>query len=130
MTMLAKHVVVVDDDHDILAVTKKMFENEGFLVHGFTEPAKALAHAKDCKECGVVITDLRMPAMNGFQLVRALRESRPEISVVLMTATEKTSREWQQTLPSTMIDQFLTKPFSKLQLVEAIEKCVPTMNIS
>jgi CheY-like chemotaxis protein len=107
-----------------------ILERNGYMVHGFTDPVEALTHGKDCKECGIVITDLRMPVMNGFQLVRALRESRPEISVVLMTATETNSREWRQTLPSTMVDQFLTKPFSKLQLVEAIEKCVPIMSIS
>jgi CheY-like chemotaxis protein len=122
--------MVVDDDHDLLAVTKMILERNGYMVHGFTDPVEALTHGKDCKECGIVITDLRMPVMNGFQLVRALRESRPEISVVLMTATETNSREWRQTLPSTMVDQFLTKPFSKLQLVEAIEKCVPIMSIS
>jgi two-component system, NtrC family, C4-dicarboxylate transport response regulator DctD len=124
MSLLARHVVVVDDNHDILAVTKKMLENKGYLVHDFTEPVKALAHAKDCKECGVVITDLRMPKMNGLQLIRELKESRPDMKAVLMTATEIKKEEWQQTLPSAKVDQFLTKPFNSVNLVEAIEKCL------
>jgi CheY-like chemotaxis protein len=123
MSSLLKHVMVVDDDHDVLNVTKMMLKNKGYQVHGFTGPVKALAHAKDCKECGVVITDLQMPVMNGFQLVRELRKSRPEIRVVLMTATEINSKEWQQPLPSINVDQFLAKPFDSVRLAEAISAC-------
>lgn len=125
MPLLLQHVLVVDDDHDLLAVTKMTLERNGYVVHGFTDPVEALTHGKDCKECGIVITDLRMPVMNGFQLVRALRESHPDIKVVLMTAHEINQVEWQRTLPSTKIDQFLTKPFDTIKLVEALEKCVP-----
>jgi two-component system response regulator YesN len=124
MALLVRHVVVVDDNHDILSVTKKMLENKGYQVHGFTEPVKALAHAKDCKECGVVITDLRMPEMNGLQLIRELKESRPDMKAVLMTAFQVNQEEWLQTLPSAKVDQFLIKPFDSVRLVEALEKCV------
>jgi two-component system C4-dicarboxylate transport response regulator DctD len=80
MALLERHIVVVDDNHDILAVTKKMLENKDYKIHDFTEPVKALAHAKDCKECGVIITDLRMPEMNGLQLIRELKKSRPSMA--------------------------------------------------
>lgn len=122
--------MVVDDDYDSLTVTRMVLERNGYVVHGFTDPVMALTHGKDCKECGIVITDLRMPFMNGFQLIIALRESRPEIGVLLMTATEINSGEWLEALPSTLVDQILTKPFSKLQLLEAIKKCVPVMIVS
>lgn len=124
MSMLAQQVVVVDDDPDILIITKKMLEKQGYVVHGFSEPVKALTHAINCKECGVVITDLRMPDMNGCQLIRELKNSRPDMKVVLMTAHEINQEEWQQTLPSTKVDQFLTKPFNSTKLVEAIEMCI------
>ncbi|HLG37938.1 MAG TPA: response regulator [Nitrososphaera sp.] len=117
--------MVVDDESDMLTVIKKMLENKGYEIHGFTEPEKALTHAKDCKECGIVITDIRMPTMNGFQLIRELKKMRPEIKVVLMTAFEINQKEWQQIMPTTKVDQFLTKPFNSEKLVEAIENCVP-----
>ena len=125
MTLLAKHVVVVDDDPDILTITRKMLEKQGYVVHGFTEPIKALTHTNDCKECVVLVTDLRMPVMNGFQLIRELKKSRPDMKVVLMTSYEINQKEWQQTLPSTKVDQFLRKPFNGDQVAEAIEKCAP-----
>ena len=77
MILSAGHIVVVDDNHHILAVTKKMLENKGYQVHNFTEPVKALAHAKDCKECGVVIRDLRTSEMSGVQLIRELKKVTP-----------------------------------------------------
>lgn len=114
--------MIVDDQRDIVTVLTQMLQKQGYPVHAFTEPLKALSHAKECKECSVVVSDVRMPHMNGFQLVRAIRQFRPEMKIVLMTAFEINQREWQQTMPSTEVDQFLTKPFTIDKLVQVIEK--------
>jgi YesN/AraC family two-component response regulator len=71
-----------------------------------------------------------MPEMNGLQLIRELKESRPDMKAVLMTATEIKQEEWQQTLPSAHVDHFLVKPFNSTKLEEAIEKCLPIMSLS
>jgi DNA-binding NtrC family response regulator len=130
MPSLEKHVMVVDDDPDIIIIMKQMLKNKGYQVHGFTEPLKALEHAQDCRDCGVMVTDLRMPQMNGFKLVRKMADSRPDMKVVLMTAYEITRQEWQLTIASTKVDQFLTKPFKASHLIEAIEKCAPLVTQS
>lgn len=130
MSTLAKHVTVVDDDHDVLAVTKIMLERNGYTVHDFTDPEDALVHAEDCKDCGILITDVRMPNMNGFQLVRALKKLRPDIKVVIMTAFEINSKEWQKILPSTKVNEFLIKPFNEVKLVAAIENYMPLLTKS
>lgn len=80
-----------------------------------------------CAECGIVISDVRMPLMNGFQLVRALKQVRKEMKVILMTAFEINPREWQKVMPDVEVDQFLIKPLKAIQLVETIEKCLPTV---
>lgn len=116
--------MIVDDDRDVVTVMKKALEREDCQVHAFTEPVKALAHAKDCKQCGIVVTDVRMPGMNGFQLVRALKELRPDVKVVVMTAFQINSEEWQRILPSTKVDQFLIKPVTVSKLLATIEKCM------
>lgn len=128
--MLAKQVMAVDDEPDLLTVMTAMLEGKGFQVHGFGDPVKALAHVNECNECGVVITDVRMPTMNGFQLIRAIKNVRPDMRVVLMTSFEINKKECQQTMPSAEVDQFLTKPFSAAQLVVAVEKCSPTVRPS
>lgn len=130
MPMLAKQVMAVDDEPDLLTVITAMLEVKGFQVHGFGDPVKALAHVNECKGCGIVITDVRMPIMNGFQLVRAIKNVRPDMRVVLMSSFEINKKECQQTMPSTQIDQFLAKPFSAVQLEVAIEKCSPTVRQS
>lgn len=123
MSFLAKQIMVVDDEPDLLMVLTTMLESKGYRVHGFIDPIKASTHVKDCKDCGILISDIRMPTINGFQLVRAVKKVRPDMKVVLMTAFEIHEKEWQKTLPSTEVDHFLTKPFDSATLVEAIEKC-------
>ena len=123
--MQLTHVMVVDDERDIVSVMTQMLEGKGYKVHGFTEPVRALAHAKNCNKCGIVISDVRMPEMNGFEFVRALKEIRREMKVILLSAFEINQREWESVMPDVEVDQFLVKPLRAKQLVETIEKCVP-----
>jgi FixJ family two-component response regulator len=68
---------VVDDEADLLAKTRMMLEKEGHKVHGFTNPVTGLNHVENgCKDCSIVISDIRMPAMSGFDLARRLKELR------------------------------------------------------
>ena len=117
--------MVVDDERDLLSVVTRMLEGNGFNVHGFSDPEKALAHVEDgsCKECWLTLTDVRMPKINGIQLTKRIKQLRPEMKLILMTAFEVHQKEWQMALPSSDIDQFLTKPLRMSDLVEAIEKC-------
>lgn len=78
----------------------------------------------------IVVSDVRIPVMNGFQLVRALGESRPDMKVVIMSAFEINKNEWQPIIPSTVVDQFLTTPFNEQQLVAGIEKCILIKKLS
>lgn len=117
--------MLVDDEPDSVRVVTAMLERKGYFVHGFTEPITALAHVKDCKECSIVISDIKMPGMNGMQLIRLIKQERPEIKVILMSAFEINQSEWQQVMPSTVVNQFLKKSFTGSQLEKAIENCVP-----
>lgn len=119
------NVLVVDDEVDIINIITMMLEKHGYVVHGFTEPEKALAYAN---ECGIIVSDIRMPDMNGFQLVRAVKKINPDIKVILMTAFEINQKEWQKSLPSTEVDAFLLKPVRVSELLEVIEKCAPVVH--
>ena len=54
-------VVLVDDNDDILQVTRKGLELHGFEVHAFNDPVEALKHVEGCKDCQVLVSDIRMP---------------------------------------------------------------------
>jgi CheY-like chemotaxis protein len=117
--------MVVDDEPDLLAVTAQLLKNAGYSVHPFTNPEKALEHVKvdDCKECSVVVSDVRMPGMTGFELVRYLKVLRPDMKIILMTAFQINREEAQIVLPSTHVDDFVNKPFRNADLIEAIKEC-------
>ena len=79
----------VDDDTDALTVTGKSLQYASFKVHVFTDPIMALQHVqKGCKYCQILISDIRMPALTGFQLVRRVKDLRPDMIVIMMTMFE------------------------------------------
>ena len=66
-TPIGKHILVVDDESDILHIIKTVLEKEGLNVLAFTSPKAALEHlGQDCKDCSLVLSDIRMPEMNGY----------------------------------------------------------------
>jgi len=109
--------MVVDDDSDVLAVTRRSLELSGFNVHAFSDAIAALSHVeKNCKECTMLVSDIRMPQMNGFQLVRRIKELRPDMKIILMTAFEINKSELESVLPSTPVNDLIKKPFSPSHL--------------
>ena len=115
--------MICDDDKDTLTTLTKGLQQSGFEVHGFSDPAVALQHVDSgCTGCEVLVTDVRMPNMNGFQLVRRIRDIRPEIKVVMMTAFEASKPEFEMVFPSMKVQGVLKKPFAPSKLVEIIKQ--------
>jgi two-component system response regulator ChvI len=63
-----------------------------------------------------------MPKMNGFDLVRRIRQIKPEIKVLLITAFEINNNEFSSVLPSIKVDGFIQKPFTPSKLVDGIRE--------
>jgi DNA-binding NtrC family response regulator len=116
--------MVVDDETDLLAIIGRILTGNGVKVHTFNDPELAIQHFKDdCTECNIVISDLRMPSMSGFELVMALKRLRPEVKIILMTAFRTNREEVQLILPNIQIDGFLNKPFRSRDLMQALADC-------
>jgi DNA-binding NtrC family response regulator len=106
-------VLILDDDFDIVTLMKIGLQHNSFNVYGFTDPALALEHfGMNAKSYDLVISDIRMPQMNGFEFIKKVKEIKPEIKVFLMTAFEINDIEFRRVLPSTRIDEFIQKPIS------------------
>jgi CheY-like chemotaxis protein len=115
-------VMVVDDSSDTLLVIKMGLVRSGYEVHDFTNPTEALTHIEQgCTKCELLVTDVRMPSMSGFELVRKVKALRPEIKVVLMTAFEVNLPELHTILPSFPADSVIRKPFMPSKLLEIIK---------
>jgi len=67
-------ILLLDDEIDLVAPFKLLLEKQGFSVLGFTEPLLALEHFQINRDkYRLVISDLRMPGMNGFEFIRMHR---------------------------------------------------------
>ena len=120
-----KHIgaVVVDDDNDICDLMRMALEREGFDVHGFTDPLLALEHFRaNCDSCNIVISDLRMPAMNGIEFLRNIKKVKPTTKVLLMSAfTIEGDPEYARLFEQTKINSYIQKPVSMRHLTQTIK---------
>src|SRR5262245_4401870 len=77
-------VAVVDDDRRILESLQNLLESADYDVRTFS-CAKALVESPYLSEIDCLISDIDMPAMDGFELLRTMRAARPELPIILIT---------------------------------------------
>lgn len=121
-----KRVMVVDDEDDIVDTIQLTLQSHGYEVGCFTSPESAIRAIRDSggDEYALVISDIRMPTMNGFEFARVVRDARPEIPIVFMTAFDINKSEFSRVFPSTSVVELITKPFSKTQLIGIVRKYI------
>jgi response regulator RpfG family c-di-GMP phosphodiesterase len=120
-------ILLLDDEFDMVTVFKRGLENQGFNVVAFAEPLLALEHFQSkSKQCALVISDIRMPKMNGFEFIKKIKEIKPEVKVFLITAFQIDDIEFRRVLPSVKIDEFIQKPISLKDLAIRIRKHINT----
>jgi CheY-like chemotaxis protein len=119
-----KKVMIVDDEPDIVAIMEISLKNWGYDVGAFTSPSRAVEEIRTDGDYALVISDVRMPGMNGFELARKVKEARPDIPLVLMTAFEINKQEFVKIFPSTFVSDLVKKPFSGVQLLALVRKYV------
>jgi len=117
------YVLLVDDEEDITSVLKQGLEKQGFRVTGFTDPLLALEHFRiNFQQYGFVISDLRMPGMNGYEFVKKARKIKQTINVFIITAFEIDEDEFRNVLQSVKIDEIIRKPISFKSLAQLIQE--------
>src|SRR3982751_4918670 len=82
---MSKRVLVVDDDESLRRVTQVQLEQAGYATTTAANGPEALALLQKAPP-DLVITDLKMPAMSGLELLRKIRTDYPEVLVVMLTA--------------------------------------------
>ncbi len=118
-------IILLDDELDIAIVLEQGLERLGFRVSGFTDPLLALEHFQiNSDQYGLVISDLRMPAMNGYEFVKNIKKIKPEVRIFLMTAFEINNNEFRKVLQAADIDEFIQKPISFKELTRMVSKYI------
>lgn len=103
-------------------MVKQGLQKYGFNIFAFTDPLMALEHFKlNIKNYNIVISDIRMPGMNGYEFVKKAKQFKKQVKVILMTAFEINDRGFYNILRSVKIDAFVQKPLSINQLRQIIE---------
>ena len=80
-----KNILVVDDEVEMTSMLRNYLTRQGYEVATASSAEQALQHL-EAHEMDLVLTDLRMDGMDGLELVRLVRDSRPETLIILMTA--------------------------------------------
>jgi two-component system, OmpR family, response regulator MprA len=114
-------VLVVDDDPTIRATVADALDLEGFPVvtaSNGQEALDALNDADDPRRPKLVLLDMRMPVLDGWQFMRAVRERRMRLAVVVMTAAAD-ARRWAREIEA---NDVLPKPFELDDLIAAVRR--------
>jgi response regulator RpfG family c-di-GMP phosphodiesterase len=123
----AYSILFLDDDFDTVTVLRRGLEIQGFNVVAFEEPLLALEHFQSkSKQFALVISDIRMSKMNGFEFIKKIKEIKPEVKVFLISSFEIDDFEFRKVLPSVKIDELIQKPISLKDLVIRIRKHIIT----
>lgn len=114
-------VLVADDEVNTTVMLQRIFEREGYAVHIVNDGVTALATAKELLP-DLILLDIRMPGMNGFDVLRALRDnaSTSAIPTILVTANAREPADVALGL-NLGADDYLYKPFAPQELVARAE---------
>ncbi len=114
-------VLVVDDDPLILRVVATVLDLEEYAVITVESAEEALAHLR-ASPCDLVVSDVMMPGMDGFELCERIRSepAHAKLPIVLLTARDSDEDRHRGTAVGG--DAYLTKPFSPLELIDEIER--------
>ncbi len=114
-------ILIVDDDENILEVIRARLEASGYRVETFPDPLEALDLLRE-EACDLIVSDVRMPQIDGIEFLRRVRQLRHGVPVILLTA--------YGTIPSAVeaikegAFDYLTKPFQGKDLVKTVERAL------
>jgi CheY-like chemotaxis protein len=119
-------VLVLDDDFDLARLVKQILQKDVFKnVFAFTDPLLALEHFRiNHKDYSLIISDIRMPVMNGFQFISEARKINPKVKILLMTAFEINDKEFARVLPKPKIDGLIRKPASSKEILSIVSTVI------
>lgn len=110
-------ILVVDDDAGIRGTVQAILEDEGYTVSSAVNGIEALESIRQARPT-LVLLDLQMPVMNGWEVLQRLRESQTGIPVVFMTAGFRAQAEAERY----SADGHLAKPFDLDDLLNVVEQ--------
>ncbi len=121
------NIMVIDDEPDVLLVLKKILSDTSYNVDTFRDPVAAMNHFYEMNRpyYDLVITDIRMPKVNGLRLYQNLKSTDRNVKVLFISALDA-AEELTSVLPGIGKNQIIKKPFENDYIVESVEKMLKT----
>ena len=119
-----KRIMVVDDEFDLTLFYKMLLEFHGFRVDTFNDPRKALSSFKP-DYYNLVILDIKMPGMDGFELNEELQKIDSKVNVCFLTASELYYKEFRKKEYYALNKElFIRKPVEDEELLKEINRLI------
>jgi DNA-binding response OmpR family regulator len=126
---MTKKILLIDDEPDVTYTIKTILEDNGFKVDSFNDPILAFNYYK-ANFYDLVILDIKMPKMDGFELYTKIREKDPKVKICFLTAIAMFNEEFRKirlVLGKTINeDYFIQKP---VEMEDLLKKLTSIMNI-
>jgi two-component system response regulator ChvI len=116
-------ILLIDDEIDDLLVLQNFLMLAGFEVKTFSSSREALRHYIEMEPStyDLIISDIRMPELNGFQLYSKLRAVKSDVKILFATCLE-IAEEMLTLLPDLKREQLIQKPIEKEKFIEIVKK--------
>lgn len=119
------YILVVDDDADVRELLCRTLEQNGYAAAAACGGAQALRQASDDAP-DLVITDVVMPGMDGFEVLRRLRDLVPRAGVLVMSGGGRLGLDlYMETARSLGASAVLRKPFTRSEMLDAVRRALP-----
>jgi len=113
--------MVVDDEEELATLFRQLIESMGLDAISFTDPLLAFEYFKNNKDkFSMVITDLRMPGLDGIQLAKRIRECNEQTKILLITAFIADKVLKDESFKEAQISEVIEKPIHFSELRQSI----------
>lgn len=117
-----RSILVVDDDEDCRSMVRTILEDKGFEVTTGCNGVEAVEIMEEIDEPALIILDIMMPEMNGYQVVERMKLNPKLQNIPIMMVTAKASDEDViEGYKTYAVDYYITKPFNTRQLLAGIK---------
>ncbi len=120
-------VLVVDDDKDICEVVRYSLEEKGYMVKIALEGESAVEKTRDIK-FDVIILDMKLPIMNGFETFLSIRNIRPDVCVILITGYPESMGSLIEKAMNKGAYLHLRKPINMDELFEILKEIMQRLS--
>lgn len=124
---MPKRILVVDDEEDIREIYRRALEREGFEV-ALAEEAATAARELKSSHFEVVIADIRMPGMDGIELLELARKEHPDTDVIIATGYPAAETAIQALRLGAF--DYIIKPFTIEELLHTVNRCLEHRRLS